>query len=62
MELLLVFEKRWTHHKKIDANEEMLARMEAHNERMMAKMDTQLEEMEACLGKTDATNLEANPE
>jgi hypothetical protein len=25
-------------------------------------MDAQLEKMEACLGKTDATDLEANPE
>jgi hypothetical protein len=29
---------------------------------MMAKMDSQVEKMEACLGKMEATNLEANPE
>jgi hypothetical protein len=30
-------------------------------EQLMAKMDTQLEKMEAWLGKTEATDLEANP-
>jgi hypothetical protein len=30
--------------------------------RMMARMDSQLEEMEAHLEKTEATDLEANPE
>jgi hypothetical protein len=29
---------------------------------MMARMDSQLEKVEACLGKTEATNLEASPE
>jgi hypothetical protein len=42
--------------------EEMLAKMEANQERMMARMDTQLEKMEACVGKTEVMNLDANPE
>jgi hypothetical protein len=29
---------------------------------MMARMDSHLEKMEACLGKTEATDFEANPE
>jgi hypothetical protein len=36
--------------------------MEAHHERMMTKTDSQLEKMKACLGKTEAADLEANPE
>jgi hypothetical protein len=42
--------------------EEMLTKLDAHHERMMAGIDSQLEEMEACLGKTEATDLMANPE
>jgi hypothetical protein len=42
--------------------EEMMAKMETHQERMMAKMDSQLNKMEACLGKMEATDREANPE
>jgi hypothetical protein len=42
--------------------EEMLAKLDAHHERMMARMDSQLEKMEACLEKTEAMDLEANPE
>jgi hypothetical protein len=40
----------------------MLAKMETNQERMMDKMDSQLEKMEACLGKTEATDFEANSE
>jgi hypothetical protein len=40
--------------------EEMLAKMEPHHERMMTRMDSQLEKMEACLGKTEVTDLEEN--
>jgi hypothetical protein len=29
---------------------------------MMARMNFQLEKVEACLGKTEATKLDANPE
>jgi hypothetical protein len=42
--------------------EEMLAKLDAHDERLMARMDSQLEKMEACLGKMEAADLEANPE
>jgi hypothetical protein len=53
-------------HAKMDAIQEMLAKVEAkveaHHERMVAKMDIQLEKMEACLGATEAVDLEANPE
>jgi hypothetical protein len=28
---------------------------------MTARMDSQLKKMKACLGKTEATNLKANP-
>jgi hypothetical protein len=40
--------------------EEMLAKMETHHERM-ARMDSQLEKMDACIGTTEATDLEVNP-
>jgi hypothetical protein len=40
----------------------MLAKLDAHHKRMMTRMDSKLEKMEACLGKTEATDLEANPE
>jgi hypothetical protein len=39
----------------------MLNKSDAHHERMMARMNSQLEKMEACLGKMEATDLEANP-
>jgi hypothetical protein len=40
---------------KMDTNQaEMLARM-------TAKMDSQLKKLEACLGRTEAMDLEANP-
>jgi hypothetical protein len=42
--------------------EEILAELDAYHERMMARMYSQLEKMEACLGKTEATDLETNPE
>jgi hypothetical protein len=42
--------------------EEMLAKMETNQERMMDKMDLQPVKLEACLGKTGATDLETNPE
>jgi hypothetical protein len=42
--------------------EEMLAKMEANQDRMMVEMDSQLQKMDACLGQTEATDLEANPE
>jgi hypothetical protein len=41
--------------------EEMLAKLDAHHKRMMARMDSWLEKMEACLGKTEVTDLETNP-
>jgi hypothetical protein len=39
----------------------MLAKLDAHHERIMARMDSQLEKMEACLGKTETMDFEANP-
>jgi hypothetical protein len=39
-----------------------MAKLDAHYKRMMTRMDSQLEKMEACLGKTKATDSEANPE
>jgi hypothetical protein len=44
------------------SHKEMLAKVEAKQVRMMARMDYWLEKIEACLGKTEATNLDANPE
>jgi hypothetical protein len=38
------------------------ARLRQIKVEMMAKMDSQLEKMEACLGKMEAIDLEANPE
>jgi hypothetical protein len=67
-------EKVVSHHEKMDTTlremtadqellkEEMLAKLDAHHERKMARMDSQLEKMKACLGKMEATDLEANPE
>jgi hypothetical protein len=44
----------------------MMARPEpklnGRHERMMARLDSQLEKMEACLEKTQAMDLEVNPE
>jgi hypothetical protein len=73
-----LLEEMKTNQTKMDANlremkEEMLAKMEAnqgklmakldaHHERMMTKIDSQLAVMEACLGKTEATDLQADPE
>jgi hypothetical protein len=67
-----------TNQAKVDANlkeiragqellrEEMMVRLEAKQdascERMMARMDFHLGEMDACLGKMQATDLEAYPE
>jgi hypothetical protein len=45
-----------------EMRDEMLAKLDAHHKRMMVRMDFQLEKMEACLGKTEVTDLEANPE
>jgi hypothetical protein len=42
--------------------EEMIAKLDARHERLMARMYSQLEKMEVCLEKTEATDLEANPE
>jgi cell division septum initiation protein DivIVA len=42
--------------------EEMLTKMEIHHERIIARIDVQLEKIEACVGKAEATNLEASPE
>jgi hypothetical protein len=42
--------------------EVMLANLDAHHERIMARMYSKLEKMEAYLGKTEAMDLEANPE
>jgi hypothetical protein len=42
--------------------EEMPTKLDAHHERMMARMGSQLEKVEACLGKTEAMDLEVNPE
>jgi hypothetical protein len=39
--------------------QEMLAKLDAHHERMMVRMDSWLKKMEACLGKTEAMDLEA---
>jgi hypothetical protein len=39
----------------------MLTKTETHHKRMMARMDSQLEKMEACLGKMEAKDFEANP-
>jgi hypothetical protein len=38
------------------------ARTDANHEEMIAKLDSHHERMMACLGKTEATDLEANPE
>jgi hypothetical protein len=40
----------------------MLAKLDAHHKRMMARMDSQLDKIEVCLEKTEAMDLEANPE
>jgi hypothetical protein len=42
--------------------EEMLDKLDVHHKRMAARMDSQLQKMDACLGKMEATDLEANPE
>jgi hypothetical protein len=42
--------------------EEMRVKLDVQNERMMACMNSDLEKMEAYLGKTEATDMEANPE
>jgi hypothetical protein len=48
---------------KMEANQgKVMAKLDAHRERMMIKIDSQLALMEACLGKTEATGLETNPE
>jgi DNA repair exonuclease SbcCD ATPase subunit len=48
---------------KMEANQEkMMAKLDAGHNRTMARMDSKLETMEACLGETEATNLEASPE
>jgi hypothetical protein len=39
----------------------MMKISDIHHKRMMARMNSQLEKMEACLGKMEATDLEANP-
>jgi hypothetical protein len=39
----------------------LVFRIDVSQEKLMAKMDAQLEKLEACLGKTEATDLEANP-
>jgi hypothetical protein len=39
-----------------------MAKLETHHERMMARMDSQRDKVEACLERTEATDLEANPE
>jgi hypothetical protein len=47
---------------KMEANrEKMMAKIDASHDRTMARMDSQLETMETCLGKKEATNLEASP-
>jgi hypothetical protein len=40
----------------------MLAKLDARHERMKARMGSQLGKMEACLKKTETTDLQANPE
>jgi hypothetical protein len=42
--------------------EEMRAKLDAHHERMMTGTDSQPKKMVACLEKTEAMDLEANPE
>jgi hypothetical protein len=44
------------------SQEKMMAKLDASHQRMMARMDSKLETVEACLGKTEATDLQANPE
>jgi hypothetical protein len=46
-------------HQKMDAMQE---EMRVGHEEMMAKLDAHHERMVACLGKTEATDLKANPE
>jgi hypothetical protein len=40
--------------------EDMVANLDAQHKKMMARMDSQLQKMEACLEKTEATDLDAN--
>jgi hypothetical protein len=48
---------------KADANlKEIRAIQEHRKEEMMAGMDSKLENMDACLGRTETTDQEANPE
>jgi hypothetical protein len=48
---------------KTDAHlKEIRADQELVKDEMLAKMGSQLEKMEACLGKTEVTDFEANPE
>jgi hypothetical protein len=42
--------------------EEIIAKMDAHQERMRASVNAWWKKMMACLGKTVATNLLASPE
>jgi hypothetical protein len=42
--------------------EEMLGKLDCHHEMTMARMSSQLEKIDACPGKAEATDLEANPE
>jgi hypothetical protein len=42
--------------------EQMMARLDAYHERMEAMRDISLEKMEACVGKTETMDFEANPE
>jgi hypothetical protein len=48
------------HQEEIRTN--VIAKLDTHHERMMARMDSQLQKMETCREKTNATDLEANPE
>jgi hypothetical protein len=38
-----------------------MARLDASHQRMVPRMDSKLETVEACLGMTGATDLQANP-
>jgi hypothetical protein len=42
--------------------EEMLAKLDAHDWRIMAEMDSQQEKMEACVENGEATDFEEYPE
>jgi hypothetical protein len=44
------------------ANQELLARMEAYHKKRMAMVDVHQKRMMACLGQMEATDFRVNPE